>query len=146
MVITEPQDVLCEYLCKRIRYEPTDHLRCIGRWSETRSAIVGVIGYDLWSATSVEMHVAGAPGFVTRELLYKVFSYPFEVAGLSVVLIRVSSANVSSLRFVKHVGFREMCRIPNAAEDGDLVVLAMQKAECRWLKLNPCNIDLKKVA
>jgi hypothetical protein len=144
MVVNDPQDMLAEYLCSAVHYTPTKHFYCLGRWSLTKNKLVGVVGFDHWGLTSVEMHVAGEPGFVSKELLYKTFALPFIVQDLDVVLGRVDSNNKAALRFNKHLGFQEMCRIPNAARSGDLVVMAMQKTECRWLKIK--GIPLMKVA
>lgn len=144
MVVTQPEELLANYLCTEVKLVPTPNLRCLGNWSLAENRLVGVVGYDNWGSTSVEMHVAGEKGFVSKELLYKAFAYPFVIAGLNVVMGRVNSNNKKALRFNKHLGFKEMCRIPNAVRNGDLVVMAMQKSECPWLRIQ--GIDLKRVA
>jgi len=144
MVVTEPQETLIRHLCTAIKYVPTPNMVCLGQYSLTKDKIVGVVGFDHWGPTSVEMHVTGEPGFVSKELLYKTFAYPFVIGDLDVVLGRIDSNNAKALRFNKHLGFKEMCRIPNAARSGDLVVMAMQKSECRWLKIQ--GIPLMKAA
>lgn len=137
--LTEPQDALRAWLIERIGYTPTPHMICMGNYNADTEKLAGVVGFDNWSGASVEMHVAGdCPGWCNRELLFKVFAYPFLQGGLNVAIIRVSSGNAGSLKFVKKVGFKEQCRIPNAWDGGyDMVILAMQKDECRWLDIRP---------
>jgi len=134
IVVVEPQDALRAWLCDKIKYVPTPNMTCIGLYSLDDKELKWVVGYDGWSENSVEVHLAGS-GYLNREFLYKGFAYPFIHGGVKVLVGRVSSANKKALRLNKHLGYREMCRIPNAAEDGDLVIMAMQREECRWLGL-----------
>lgn len=44
--------------------------------------------------------------------------------------------NEKALRFNKHIGFREVYRVPEGYKPGvDYVLQEMTKAECRWLDL-----------
>jgi hypothetical protein len=133
-VVFEPQDALKLWLCPKIRYVPTPNMTCVGLYSHEDKDLKWVVGYDQWSQNSAEMHVAG-DGFVSREFLYKVFAYPFSHAGIKVLLGRVSSNNEDALKLNKHLGFERVCTIPDAADDGDLVIMAMRREDCRWLKL-----------
>ena len=134
--IVEPQHALIAWLCERIQLVPTPHIQCIGQWDNEKEELVGVVGYDNWNDQAVEIHVAGShPHWINKEMLYRAFYYPFVLADRKVLIGKVSSENKSTLEFDKKLGFKEMCRIPNGASDGDMVVLAMQRDECRWLKL-----------
>ncbi len=133
MIVSAPQRELAQWLCERIGYMPTPHIRCIGNVSRD-GKILGVVGFDGWNGASCQMHVAGEGNWVTRELLHAVFDYPFNVAGCRVVLGLVPSGNERALRFDKRVGFNEVARIEHAHPDGALIVLEMRREACRYLR------------
>lgn len=137
MLISEPQLALSYWLCDRIGLTPTRDIMCIGQWDNDAEEIIGVVGYDGWSKSMVEMHSAGTPGsnWLTRELLNKAFTFPFEGHDLNVIISRVSTGNPAAIKFNKGLGFKEQCRIKDGADDGDLIIFAMYKAECRWLDM-----------
>jgi L-amino acid N-acyltransferase YncA len=135
MVVTEPQGDIAAWLLQRLHYVPTPNLVVFGSFSEKENRLVGAVGFDNWGTKSVEMHCAGEGSrWVTKELLYKSFYYPFIIGGVNTIIGRVAADNKEALNFDKKLGFKEQCRIPNAWEDGiDLVILAMQKEDCRFL-------------
>jgi hypothetical protein len=46
----------------------------------------------------------------------------------------VPSNNEKALKLDRHIGFKEVARIPNAVAEGvDYIVMCMEKSECRWL-------------
>lgn len=82
------------------------------------------------------MHVAGeGRSWLNREYLWLCFHYAFEQMGCKVVIGLVSADNANALRFDTHLGFEEVARIPNGSGDCDLVILAMQREQCRWLSM-----------
>lgn len=94
--------------------------------------IAGVI-VDNWNGASAQMHVAGEGNWLNREFLFVCFDYVFRQLSLNVVIGVVPSVNAKALRFDKHLGFREVLRIPNGHPAGDLVILTMRKEDCRYL-------------
>lgn len=138
MLISEPQLALSYWLCDRIGLTPTRDLMCIGQWDNDIEEIIGVVGFDGWSKSMVEMHSAGEPGryWLTKELLHKAFTFPFFGHGVNVVISRVSTGNPRAVKFNKGLGFKQQCLIKDGAEDGDLIIFAMHKADCRWLDMN----------
>lgn len=133
MIVTDHQELLARWLCERIGYVPTPHLRCIANIRKD-GKILGVVGFDGWNGASCQMHVAGEGNWVTRDLLIAVFDYVFRLADCSVVLGLVPSGNDKALRFDKHVGFIEVARVKHAHPDGDLVVLQLRREDCRYLR------------
>lgn len=73
--------------------------------------------------------------WLNRRALFAIFDYVFNQLKVKVVLDTVSSSNEASLRFTKHLGFTEVCRIANAAPDGDLVIFTLRREDCRWLDM-----------
>lgn len=102
---------------------------------ESDGVLVGGVvidGYNLNARCSI--HCVGiGRHWLTREFMFAVFDYVFRQLKCNVVVNPVSSANIDSLRFTGHIGFKEVCRIPGGSTDGDLVIFAMQKSECRWI-------------
>lgn len=95
--------------------------------------IAGVI-VDEWNGASARMHVAGEGNWVNMEFLFVCFDYVFRQLDLNVVIGVVSSENAKALKFDKHLGFKELTRIPKGHPAGDLVILTMSKEDCRYVK------------
>lgn len=133
MIQTQHQEILAHWLCERIGYMPTPHLRCIANVTR-EGKILGVVGFDGWNGASCQMHVAGEGNWVSRELIRAVFDYVFNTSRLNVVLGLVPSGNERALRFDLHVGFKEVARIAGAHPDGALIVLELRKENCRYLR------------
>lgn len=133
MVYTANQDLLARWLCERIGYMPTPHLRCIANVTP-EGKILGVVGLDGWNGASAQMHVAGEGSWVSRELIRATFDYVFNVAGLSLVLGLLPSSNDKALRFNRHVGFSEVARVKGGHPDGDLVIMELRRENCRFLR------------
>lgn len=70
----------------------------------------------------------------TRKIIKECFRYPFEEAGREVVLALVDSHNEKSIKLCEGVGFERVSVLPNGGMDGDLIVFAMTKAACRWIR------------
>jgi len=102
---------------------------------ERNGALVAGVIVDHFNGASACLHVAGdGKNWLTREFLYCVFDYAFRQLNLNVVMGLVPSWNTQALRFDKHLGFVEQCRIPGAVPNGDLVILTMTREQCRWIK------------
>lgn len=80
------------------------------------------------------MHCAIEKHGMNKAFLYACFDYAFKFLDLKVLLNPVSAENEASLRFTKHIGFRELARIPQAWDGTeDLVLFSMRRDECHWL-------------
>lgn len=126
------QSALAAWLCQRIGYVGTPHLRCLGAVKDGR--LIGCVGYDDWNGASCQMHMAGEPGWLTRSFLRAAFAYPFLEAGCRTVLAVVAASNARALDIDRRLGFREVARLEEAAPDGDLVVMQLRRNDCRWLE------------
>lgn len=103
----------------------------LGLQKETGEIVAGVI-YENWNKRSVVAHMA-IKGRLTRAFLGAIFRYAYEQCGVNKVILPVSSANEKSNRFVKHLGFKEECRIFDADPGGDIIIWTLKKSECRFL-------------
>lgn len=100
----------------------------------------GVIFTD-YTGSSINLHVAGfKPNWINNDMLWATFHYPFVQLNCKVILGRVSAANSKALEFDLKLGFSEVARIDDVFPDGSLILLAMRREDCRWLKLRPRHL------
>ena len=99
--------------------------------------IVGMVGFDGQTRTSVAIHVAIDDPLVLRALIRPAFGYAFYELGKVIAIAQVLSTNTRSLKLVKGLGFREVCRGKDWVDHGvDMIIHEMKRGECRWLKEN----------
>lgn len=110
---------------------------CISRTGAGGKLLGGVI-YKEFTGASIQMHCAGfSPNWLARDLLWVVFDYPFAQLGCSKVFGPVPASNKRALSFDYKLGFKYVTTVPGVYLDGDLVVLEMDRVDCRWLNLKP---------
>lgn len=107
-----------------------DGTTCIGL--EREGKIVAAAMYDGFNGSSIFAHIA-ITGKMTREWLWFICYYPFVQLKCEVVIGLVSSANHAAQRFDEHFGFVKQCVIPGGDPQGDLIIYALRKADCRFL-------------
>lgn len=129
---TVRQAALAEWLHARIGYVGTPNMRCLGAVRDGR--LIGCVGYDDWNGASCQMHMAGEPGWFTREFLRAAFRYPFVDGDCRVVLGIVDGQNERALDINRRLGFEQVARIEEGSPTGALVIMQMRRERCRWLK------------
>jgi len=132
----EQWQALSEFLRHYAGVQPSADLICMG-WVTEEKKLVIVVGFGGYLGKVAQIHVAYAPGwhFTPRALLGAVFRYAFQTEGREMLLGILNSRNEKAMRLDLHLGFREIFRLHGMHDDGgDLVVLAMTKDECRYLK------------
>jgi hypothetical protein len=99
--------------------------------------IVGGVVYSLFLKTAILLHMAGSEdNWATRDFLWVVYDFPFNVLGVTWCLGLVDATNTRALDIDKRMGFREIARLPAILDDGaDLIILGMQRHEC-WVLNN----------
>lgn len=104
---------------------------------ERTATMVAACWYESWNGANINMHVAALPGrrWMTRDFLFAVFDYPFRVCNVKRITGLVPSHNYDARRFDEHIGFKLEATLKDAAPDGDLLVYAMFKQDCKWLNL-----------
>ena len=131
-VTTDNQDYLRAWLGNKLGDKLPENATCIGQ--EKDGNLVAVVGYCGFLPKSCVMHVAAIDdNWISKDLLWAVFDYPFNKLGVSVILATVSSNNEEALKLDRHLGFVDKAYIQDAHIDGDLVILAMRRENCRWL-------------
>jgi RimJ/RimL family protein N-acetyltransferase len=104
---------------------------------EEDGELIAGVTFDNFNGASICMHVAAAEGkrWMTREYLWFCFHYPFEQLGVKRITGLVPASNTVAQRFDEHLGFKLEARLKDAAPDGDLLVYAMFKDDCRFLRM-----------
>jgi hypothetical protein len=100
----------------------------------------GVI-YTNYSDAAIWMHVAGrGEAWITKEMLWKAFHYPFVQLGCVRIYGLVEAANDPALRFDLRLGFSVVASLPEMFASGPGLVVSMRRDECRWLRLAPAEM------
>jgi L-amino acid N-acyltransferase YncA len=96
--------------------------------------IRAVVVYCGFFGKSCMIHV-GSKGdhWATKSFLRAVFNYPFNKLKLKVIIGTVAGNNEKALKLDRHLGFKDVAFIPDAHDDGDLVILEMRPHFCKWL-------------
>lgn len=102
---------------------------------ESGGALIAGVLFDNFNGKAVQMHVAsdGTKRWMTREYLAVCFDYPFNQLKVKKVVGLVDSANDDAKRFDLALGFQHEATLKDAGRCGDLLLLTMTRAQCRFL-------------
>lgn len=98
--------------------------------------VKGVIVYEGFTASNCNMHVASdlSGHWITRELLFTAFAYPFIQCGLRRVTGLVPSKNTRALDFDLKLGFTPEGKMRHFLPDGDdMIILGMLREDCPFI-------------
>jgi hypothetical protein len=134
-VTTDNQKYMGDWLVRMMNYPLPEETVCIGQ--EVDGNLVAVVGYCSFMPKACQIHVAaaGEVNWSNRDLLWAVFDYPFNKLGVSVILGQICGSNIDALKLNRHLGFKVVAEIPDAHMDGDLVIMAMRREDCRFLDI-----------
>ena len=109
----------------------------ISRTDEEGKLLGGGI-YDGFTGTCIFIHQAGfSKRWMSRDLLWVAFDYPFNQLGCYKVCGTIPSTNPELLDINLRLGFTIEAMIGGAYPGGDMLVLSMTREACPWLKLKP---------
>lgn len=132
---TDDQDQLGAWLCERTG---GSYLPGAGTYIglEKNGILCAVVGFEDYNGASIRMHVAAeGKRWMIREYLWFCFYYPFEQLGVKQIIGLVSSANRQAIDFDLHLGFQHVATIPEGCPDGDMLILTMNRAACKFLSI-----------
>ena len=133
-VTTEDQPQLRAWISGVTGTKFDESTMCIGQKQDGN--IVAVVAFTNIQEKSCCMHDAAiVENWISKDLLWASFDYPFNKLGVKVILAAVSSNNEEALRMNRHLGFVDKAYIEDAHDDGDLVILTMRREDCRWLDI-----------
>jgi RimJ/RimL family protein N-acetyltransferase len=137
-VVTDNQDHLRGWITGVLGMQFSPYATFIGQ--EIDGEVKAVVAFDNILDKSCEMHTAAiVPNWISKDLLWACFDYPFNILKVKVILATVASTNTEALKLDRHLGFVDKAYIENAHIDGDLVILAMRVEDCRWLDIK-CSL------
>jgi RimJ/RimL family protein N-acetyltransferase len=103
---------------------------------DVHGRIRGMVCFDGWTRGGAFVHIAIDSPAVVRPLLHPVFEWAFGPAARQVLFGLIPETNTKSLRLATHLGFEVDHRVRDGWETGvDLVLMRMEKKDCRWLEL-----------
>ena len=114
-----------------------NHDVVISRTDDWGKLLGGMIFYG-HTGKSISVHIAGfSPTWITRDLLWISFDYPFIQLKCANLFCQLRSRNFKALDFIKKIGFKQEVIIPEVYPDEDMIVGRLRKDECRWLNIKP---------
>jgi hypothetical protein len=142
-VTTENQRYMGDWLVRMMNHPLPEETVCIGQ--EIDGVLAAVVGYCSFMPNACQMHIAAVDevNWMSRDLLWAAFDYPFNKLGVKVILGQICGSNEDALRLNRHLGFKVIAEIPDAHMDGDLVIMAMRREDCRWLDIS-CSLKKQK--
>ena len=99
---------------------------------------LGGVAYDLYAGNSIHIHIAADDHrWLTKEVLWCGFDYPFNQLEVKKLIAPVRSSNTRALGMTVKFGFKEETRIKDFHLDGeDLIFMVTTKDKAqRWLDL-----------
>lgn len=123
-----------ELFCKLLDYHRTERFN--GIKIEKDGDIAAMVGFDDWTANSVQIHIWSAfPGAITRKFISECLVYAYITNGRGIVIGVTACNNVAALELNRRIGFRRVHTIKDGYALGtDLAIQEMRREECRWLR------------
>lgn len=116
---------------------------CIARVEN--DLLLGGVIYQNYTGHSIGIHVAGfVHDWINRDMLWVAFDYPFNQLGCKKLFGQVPETNSKALEFDLKLGFKIITKIDDVFPDGALIVLALDRDDCRWLKVKPRVLRIGK--
>ena len=130
----EAKQLAASILLKEIGVEFCNDLQALF-WVDQDNKIEWVIGYTAFIGKTCQMHMVNLKGgYTPKGLLFGAFDFPFNHCGIEKVFGIVNSNNTKAMEYDRKLGFKEALRFEGMHDnDGDLVVLHMDKADCKWI-------------
>lgn len=131
----EAKQVASDILLREVGVQPCGDLQALF-WVDEENKIEWVIGYTAFIGKTCQMHMVNLKGgYTPKGLLFGAFDFPFNYLGLEKAIGILNSLNTKAVEYDKKLGFTEVVRFEGMHDDGgDLIVMEMNKTDCRWIK------------
>ena len=131
----EAKQKAAEILLEHVGVQPCGDLQALF-WVDEENKIEWVIGYTAFIGKTCQMHMVNLKGgYTPKGLLFGAFDFPFNYLGIEKAIGVLNSLNTKAVEYDKKLGFTEIVRLESMHDDGgDLIVMEMNKADCRWIK------------
>ena len=132
----EARQIASDILFREVGVQPCGDLQAL-MWVDEENRIEWVVGYTAFIGKTCQMHVVNLSdaAYLPKAVLFGAFDFPFNYLGVEKTIAVVNSLNTRAMNYDLSLGFKEVLRLEGMHDDGgDLVVLNMDKADCRWIK------------
>lgn len=93
----------------------------------------GVV-YTNYSPGNVFASIA-VDGGMNRRFLYTIFYNPFIAWKVRHITCTIEESNVKSIKLCRHLGFEQRGRLPEAAVNGeDVIIMGLLARDCRFIR------------
>ena len=132
-VTTESREIITEPLAVRNHIVSHFHQLLSGTSTTLQTPAPDLNGFI---GKTCQIHVVNfQKKYTPRKLLFAVFDYAFNKAGVETLIGVVNSNNEKAMKYDQNLGFKEVCRLEGMHDDGgDLVLFQMKKADCRFIR------------
>lgn len=108
----------------------------ISRTREPSYELLGGVIYTNFTRRTVQMHQAGfVLAWPTPQLMFCIYDFPFNYLKVEKIIATVPSTNQRAMNITRKMGFTHVTTIPEAVVDGDMEILSLSRADCKYLKL-----------
>ena len=133
----EQKAALLTYLAARIGEKPEDLVGAMPfaiLGSVRGNRLVGAIVFLNYRRQSMEFHLAGAPGWVTRAEVKQLFRYAFIEAKCLRLWCLIKRNNKTARQGAERLGFKLLGVARDEFGEGrDGIIYSMRRRDCRWL-------------
>jgi RimJ/RimL family protein N-acetyltransferase len=137
-ITTENQDYLRAWVERILFQKFGEEAKFIGQ--EKDGNLVAVVVFTNFIPNACAMHIASVgDNWMSKDLLWACFDYPFNKLEKKVILATMEASNEEAIKLNRHLGFQDKALIEDAHENGDLLLMAMRKEDCKWLNLR-CSL------
>ncbi len=106
--------------------------------------IIGAVAYSDYNGASCAGNIAATDRrWLTPDMLWVTFHYPFIQLNCQRLFGKVPTKNTHALAFDLKLGFEIEHCVKGAYQDDDMFILAMDRANCRWLKIHPRRFQME---
>ena len=97
--------------------------------------LAGVVLFVNYRRQSIEFHLCGAPGWMTRRDIRYLFSYAFGLNGCLRVWCLIKRKNKQARKGAERLGFRVLGVAHDEFGEGrDGILYEMTRSQCKWIK------------
>ena len=136
MIITQPKELIGAFVNMKQGLPPSLSWGAFTAIGLVRDGhlVCGLV-YNGSEVANVNLHIGAVEGsrWMTRELLFAAFDYPFNQLGKRRITACVRGKNKRAERFVKKMGFVYEGTMADYFKDDDLLFYGMLKEDCRFI-------------
>lgn len=106
---------------------------CIG-WKNEQGLVIGTM-YDQYTRNSISAHIrCDYPGKVPPLFYAVAFDYPFNQLKVKRITLIINETNLKANRIAQHLGFKRETKLRDYFREGDAIIYAMFRDDCRFLE------------